>query len=61
MTIGLLQSHGSGVVSYDRHAAVGVDDRVTALRGRLELESPAGRGTLIAATLPLRRGERDPA
>jgi signal transduction histidine kinase len=32
---------------------VGVDDRVTALGGRLEIDSPAGGGTLVAAKLPL--------
>jgi signal transduction histidine kinase len=32
---------------------VGLRDRVTALGGRLEIESPAGAGTLVAATLPL--------
>jgi signal transduction histidine kinase len=28
-------------------------DRVTALGGSLDVESPAGRGTLLSATLPL--------
>jgi signal transduction histidine kinase len=32
---------------------VGMDDRVTALGGRLTIESPAGGGTIVAATLPL--------
>jgi signal transduction histidine kinase len=31
-------------------------DRVTALGGRLSLESPAGGGTLVAARLPLSAG-----
>jgi signal transduction histidine kinase len=31
-------------------------DRVTALGGRLEIESPAGAGTLLAAALPLSAG-----
>jgi nitrate/nitrite-specific signal transduction histidine kinase len=28
-------------------------DRATALGGRLEIENPAGGGTLVAVTLPL--------
>jgi signal transduction histidine kinase len=35
------------------HGLVGMKDRVTALGGSLEVESPAGRGTLLSATLPL--------
>jgi signal transduction histidine kinase len=37
------------------HGLVGMDDRVTALGGRLESDSPEGGGTLVAATLPLSR------
>jgi signal transduction histidine kinase len=33
----------------------GLGDRVDALGGRLELESPAGAGTLVRARLPVRR------
>jgi signal transduction histidine kinase len=32
---------------------VGMRDRVTTLGGRLEIDSPTGSGTLVAATLPL--------
>jgi signal transduction histidine kinase len=32
----------------------GLADRVEALGGRLELESPAGAGTTVRARLPLR-------
>src|SRR3954468_24849475 len=32
---------------------MGLNDRVAALDGRLEVKSPPGEGTLIAATLPL--------
>jgi signal transduction histidine kinase len=32
---------------------VGMADRVTALGGRLDIESPADGGTLLAATLPV--------
>jgi signal transduction histidine kinase len=35
------------------HGLVGMSDRVTALGGRLEIESPPGGGTLLIATLPL--------
>jgi signal transduction histidine kinase len=35
---------------------VGIGDRVTALSGRLEIESTEGGGTLVAATLPLSAG-----
>jgi signal transduction histidine kinase len=30
-----------------------MSDRVAALRGRLELESPPGVGTTVVATLPI--------
>jgi signal transduction histidine kinase len=32
---------------------VGIADRMMALGGRLEIESPAGGGTLLTAELPL--------
>jgi PAS domain S-box-containing protein len=35
------------------HGLVGMADRVTALGGRLRIDSPTGGGTLVAATLPL--------
>jgi len=35
---------------------VGMRDRVTTFGGRLEIESPAGSGTLVAATLPFSAG-----
>ena len=35
---------------------VGLNDRVAALNGRLQVESPPGGGTLIRATLPLTAG-----
>jgi signal transduction histidine kinase len=37
---------------------LGMADRVTALGGRLRVESPVGGGTLVVATLPLRSGQR---
>ena len=33
----------------------GLADRVDALGGRLEIDSPAGAGTRVSARLPLRR------
>jgi signal transduction histidine kinase len=35
---------------------VGLGDRLTALGGRLEIDSPAGGGTRVSATLPLSAG-----
>jgi signal transduction histidine kinase len=37
---------------------VGLRDRVTALGGHLEVDSPAGGGTLLTARLPLAVLER---
>jgi signal transduction histidine kinase len=50
---------GIGGADPDGHGRGGRDDRVTALGGRLVVESPPGGGTRAAATLPLaaqRRG-----
>ena len=44
---------GIGGADPDGHGLVGMGDRVTALGGRLKIESPARGGTLVAATLPL--------
>jgi signal transduction histidine kinase len=35
------------------HGLVGIGDRVTALGGRLRVESPAGAGTVVTALLPV--------
>jgi signal transduction histidine kinase len=48
-----VRDDGIGGAEPDGHGLVGIDDRVTALGGRLKIESPAGGGTLVAATLPL--------
>jgi signal transduction histidine kinase len=37
---------------------VGLDDRVTALGGRLDVESPPGGGTVVRAEMPAQRSER---
>jgi PAS domain S-box-containing protein len=47
---------GIGRADPDGHGLVGVRDRVTALGGHLEIESPAGSGTVVSATLPLSAG-----
>ncbi len=44
---------GRGGANRDGHGLLGMGDRVTALGGRFEIESPAGDGTRVAATLPL--------
>jgi signal transduction histidine kinase/CHASE3 domain sensor protein/soluble P-type ATPase len=50
-----LQVRDDGIGGADRsgHGLVGMSDRVNALGGRLEIESPPGGGTLLSATLPL--------
>ena len=42
---------------------IGMSDRVAALRGRFELESPPGGGTTVVATLPIANRDQaiDPA
>jgi signal transduction histidine kinase len=51
----LLEVRDDGVGGADPqgHGLVGLRDRATALGGRLEVESPAGCGTVVAARLPL--------
>jgi len=44
---------GTGGADRDGHGLLGMSDRVTALGGRLEIDSPPGRGTRLAAALPL--------
>jgi signal transduction histidine kinase len=51
-----VRDNGAGGADRDGHGLVGMRDRVTTLGGRLEIESPAGGGTLVAATLPLSAG-----
>jgi PAS domain S-box-containing protein len=47
---------GIGGADPGGHGLVGMADRVTALGGRLKIESPAGGGTRVAATLRLSPG-----
>jgi signal transduction histidine kinase len=48
-----VRDNGIGGVDPRGQGLVGLSDRVTALEGRLSLESPAQGGTILAATLPL--------
>jgi GAF domain-containing protein len=48
-----IRDDGSGGADPDGHGLVGLADRATALGGRLEVESPAAGGTLVAAAIPL--------
>jgi signal transduction histidine kinase len=48
-----VRDDGIGGADPEGHGLVGMADRVTALGGRLEIESPSGGGTLVAATLPI--------
>jgi signal transduction histidine kinase len=48
-----VRDDGVGGARSDGPGLLGLDDRVAALGGRLRVESPPGRGTRIAATLPL--------
>jgi PAS domain S-box-containing protein len=51
-----VRDDGIGGADPDGHGLVGIGDRATALGGRLKVKSPAGGGTLVAATLPLTAG-----
>ena len=51
-----VRDDGAGGADPDGHGLVGMRDRVTTLGGRLEIQSPAGGGTIVAATLPLSAG-----
>jgi signal transduction histidine kinase len=51
-----VRDDGIGGADPDGHGLLGISDRVTALGGRLEIQSPADGGTLVVARLPLSRG-----
>jgi PAS domain S-box-containing protein len=51
-----VRDDGVGGADSGGHGLVGLEDRATALGGQLKIESPAGGGTLVAATLPLSAG-----
>jgi GAF domain-containing protein len=48
-----VRDDGVGGAKADGHGLVGMNDRVTALGGRLQIHSPHGDGTLLSATLSL--------
>ena len=48
-----VRDDGIGGADPDGHGLVGMADRVSALGGRLSVQSPAGGGTVVTATLPL--------
>jgi PAS domain S-box-containing protein len=48
-----IRDDGSGGADPGGHGLVGMNDRVTALGGRLQIESPQRGGTRVTATLPL--------
>ena len=48
-----IRDDGIGGADPGGHGLVGLGDRATALGGRLEIESPAAGGTLVAAAIPL--------
>jgi GAF domain-containing protein len=48
-----IRDDGIGRADPGGHGLLGMTDRVTALGGRLKVESPAGGGTIVAAVLPL--------
>jgi signal transduction histidine kinase/CHASE3 domain sensor protein len=48
-----VRDDGTGDADPRGHGLVGMSDRVAALGGRLEIDSPAGGGTLVTAELPL--------
>jgi signal transduction histidine kinase/CHASE3 domain sensor protein len=50
-----ISDDGAGGASPDGSGLLGMRDRVVTLGGRFEVDSPPGRGTRIAITLPLRR------
>jgi signal transduction histidine kinase len=51
-----VRDDGMGGADPAGHGLVGIADRLMALGGRLEVESPAGGGTLLTAELPLSMG-----
>ena len=48
-----VRDDGVGGARPEGSGLVGLADRLAALDGRLEIESPAEGGTLVAATIPL--------
>ena len=51
-----IRDDGIGGADPRSQGLVGMSDRVAALRGRFEVESPPDVGTTVVATLPISRG-----
>ncbi len=51
-----IRDDGIGGANPDGHGLVGLRDRLTALGGRLKVETPPGGGTLLCAILPVSTG-----
>ena len=51
-----VRDDGVGGARPEGSGLVGLADRLAALDGRLEIESPLGGGTVVAATIPLAGG-----
>jgi signal transduction histidine kinase len=49
----LVRDDGGGGARADGSGLLGLTDRLAALEGRLEIESPAEGGTVVAAAIPL--------
>jgi signal transduction histidine kinase len=54
-----VRDDGTGGADPNGHGLVGMTDRLIALGGSLEIESPAEGGTLLSARLPLPAVERE--
>jgi signal transduction histidine kinase len=48
-----VRDHCGGGARADGSGLLGLTDRLAALEGRLEIESPAEGGTVVAAAIPL--------
>ena len=48
-----MRDDGVGGARRDGSGLIGLADRLAALDGALRVESPAGGGTLVVATIPL--------
>jgi signal transduction histidine kinase len=51
-----VRDDGVGGADPEGSGLLGLRDRISAVGGALQVESPPGHGTHIAARLPLRRG-----
>jgi signal transduction histidine kinase len=51
-----IRDDGAGGASATGSGLVGLADRVATFAGALEIESPSGGGTCVAASIPLRPG-----